>query len=78
MMLQIKYKTTYRILVIGGSESGKTNALLNIINHKLYTNKIYLCAKNPYESKKSTVDYKREDSVLKHCNYPKAFMEYSS
>ena len=37
--------------MIGGSESGKTNALLNIINHKLYTNKIYLCAKNPYERK---------------------------
>ena len=31
----------YKILIIGGSESGKTNALLNLINHKLYTDKIY-------------------------------------
>ena len=32
-----------RILIIGGSGSGKANALLNLIN------KIYLYAKNPYE-----------------------------
>ena len=38
----------YKILIIGGSESGKTNALLNLINHKLYTDKIYLYGKKPY------------------------------
>ena len=41
----------YRILIIGGSGSGKTNALLNLINNKPDIDKIYLYAKNPYESK---------------------------
>ena len=40
----------YRILIIGGSVSGKINALLNLINHNLYTDKIYLYAKDPYEA----------------------------
>ena len=31
----------YRILIIRGSGLGKTNALLKLINHKLYTDKIY-------------------------------------
>ena len=39
------------MLIDGGSTSGKTNALLNLINHKLYTDKIYLYAKNPYDVK---------------------------
>ena len=41
----------YRILIIGGSGSGKTNALLNLINHEPDIDKIYLYAKNPYEAK---------------------------
>ena len=45
----------YRILIIGGSGCGKTNALLNSINNqpdifKIYY-KIYLYAKDPYEAK---------------------------
>ena len=39
----------YRILIVGGSGSGKTNALLNLINHQLDTDKIYLYVKDPYE-----------------------------
>ena len=31
----------YRILIIGGSGSGKTNTLLNLISHQLNINKIY-------------------------------------
>lgn len=31
----------YKILMIGGFESGKTNALLNLINHQPDTDKIY-------------------------------------
>ena len=34
---------------IGGSESEKTNALLNLINNQLGIGKIYLPAKSPYE-----------------------------
>ena len=41
----------YRILITGGSESGKKNALLNLINHKLYTDEIYLYTKDPYKAK---------------------------
>ena len=32
----------YRILIVGGSGSGKTNALLNLINHGQNIDKIYL------------------------------------
>ena len=41
----------YRILVIGGSGSGKTNALLNLIKKQPDIDKIYLYAKDPYEAK---------------------------
>ena len=36
----------YRILIIGSSGSGKTNALLNLTNHEPDINKIYLYAKD--------------------------------
>ena len=35
----------YRILIVGGSGSGKTNALLNLINNQTDIDKIYLFAK---------------------------------
>ena len=41
----------YRILIIGGSGSGKTNALLNLINEQNDIDKIYLYAKNLSEPK---------------------------
>ena len=41
----------YRILIIGGSVSGKTNALLNLINNEPDIVKIYLYNKDPYEAK---------------------------
>ena len=41
----------YRILIIGGSGSGKTNALLNLINNQPHIDEIYLYAKGPYEKK---------------------------
>ena len=42
---------TYRILIIGGSGSGKTNALLYLTNHEPDTVKVYLYAKDAYEAK---------------------------
>ena len=36
----------YRILIIGGSGSGKTNSLLNLINEQDVIDKIYLYAKH--------------------------------
>ena len=41
----------YRILIIGGSGSGKTNLLSNLIENQPDIDKIYLYAKDPYESK---------------------------
>ena len=41
----------YRILIIGGSGSGKTNALLNLIDNKPDIDKIYLYGKDSYEAK---------------------------
>ena len=41
----------YRILIIGGSGSEKTNALLTLINNQPDIGKIYLCTKNPYGGK---------------------------
>ena len=41
----------YRILIIGSSGSGKTNALLNLIENQREIDKIYLYAKDPYEAK---------------------------
>ena len=41
----------YRILIIGGSISGKTNMLLNLINHQEDIDKIYLHIKDPSEIK---------------------------
>ena len=41
----------YRILITGGSGSGKTNVLLNLIKKQPDINKIYLYAGDPYEAK---------------------------
>ena len=41
----------YRILIIGGSGSGKTNVLLNLIENQPDIDKIHLYAKDPYEAK---------------------------
>ena len=41
----------YRILIIGGSGSGKTNALLNLINEQKDIDKIYSYARDLIESK---------------------------
>ena len=64
----------YRILIIGGSGSGKTNALLNLINNQPDIDKIYLYAKDPYEKKYQYLINKREKVGFNHFNDPKAFM----
>ena len=42
---------SYRILITGGSGSGKTNTLLNLINEQNDIDKIYLNAKDSDEPK---------------------------
>ena len=68
----------YSILIIRGSGSGKTNALLNLINNQLDIDKIYLYAKDLYEAKYQYLINKRENVGLDHFNDPKTFREYSS
>ena len=68
----------YRILIIRGSGSGKTNALLNLINDQPDIDKIYLYAKDLYEEKYQYLINKCEKVGLKHYNDPKAFIKYSN
>ena len=70
----------YRILIIGGSGSGKTNTLLNLINNQPDIDKVYLYANDPYEHKYQFLIKKRQIEIigLKHFNDPKAFIEYSN
>ena len=66
----------YRIVIIGSSGSGKTNALLNLIENQPGINKIYLYVKDLYETKYQYLINKRESVGLNHFNHPKAFIEY--
>ena len=68
----------YRILIIGGPGSGKTNALLNLINNQPDVGKKYLYAKDPYEAKHQYLINKRKQVGLDHFQDPRAFMEYSN
>ena len=64
----------YRILIIGGSVSGKTNTLLNLINNQPDIHKIYLHAKDPYEAKYKFLVNTRESTGLKHFSGPRSFI----
>ena len=68
----------YRILIIRGSGSGKTISLLNLINNQPDIDKIYLYAKDLYETKYQYLNNKREKVGLDHFDDRKAFMEYSN
>ena len=67
----------YRVLIVGGSGSGKTNPLLNLINNQILMKDTYI-AKDPYEAKYQYLINKREKVRLDHFKDPKAFMEYSN
>ena len=68
----------YRILIIGGSGSGKTNVLLNLIENQPDIDKRYLYAKDPYEAKYQYLINKKEGVGINHFKDPKAFFEYSN
>ena len=68
----------HRILFLGGSGSGKTNALLNLINNQPDIDKIYLYAKDPYEAKCQYLNNKRKKVGLDHFKDTQAFVEYSN
>ena len=56
----------YRILTIGGSGSGKTNTLLNLIKEQDDIDKIYLYAKNLSKPKYQLLIKNREDAGMRH------------
>ena len=68
----------YRILIIGGSGSGKTNTLLNLINEQNDINKIYLYARDLNKPKYKILIKKRKDAGIKHLNDPNAFIKCSN
>ena len=68
----------YRILIIGGSGSGKTNVLLNWIENQPDIDKIYLYAKDSHEAKYQYLINKREGVGIDHFNDLKAFIEDSN
>ena len=67
-----------RILVMGGSWSGKTNSLCDVANQQPGFDKIYLYTKHPYEVKYQFLINKRESTGSKHINDSKTFIEYSN
>ena len=65
-------------MIIGGSGSGKTNTLLNLIENQPDIDKIYLYAKDLYESKYQYLINKTESVGITHFKDPKAFIQYSN
>ena len=68
----------YRIIIFGGSVSGKTNALINLINEQKDIDKIYLYTGELSEPKYEYLIKKRQDVGIKHVNNLNAFIECSN
>ena len=67
----------YRILIIGGSGSGKTNLLLNLVKHlQIDIGKIYLYVKDPFEPKHQLRINGRENVGIKQIKNPVSFIDY--
>ena len=66
------------MLIIGGSGSGKTNALLNLISQHSGIDKVYLYAKDLSKPKYEFLVRKCESVGVKHCNDLNAFIECSN
>ena len=65
------------MLIIGPSDSGKTNVLLHLINNLHPIDEIYLYPKDIHEPKYEYLINKREQAGIKNVNNPHAFVEYS-
>ena len=68
----------YRILIIGGSRSGKINTLLNLIKEQVDIDKIYWYAKDLSEPKYEFLIKKCEYAWTKNLNNSNAFIECSN
>ena len=58
----------FKILIIGGSESGKTNVLISLISYQSDIDSFSLYAKDPYETKNQLLINKHKMVWLKLCN----------
>ena len=68
---------SYRILIIGGSRSGRTDVILNLIkHHRPNIDKIYLYIKDPVESKYQLLINRREKVGIENLKNPKTFTDY--
>ena len=67
----------HRVLKIGGSGSGKINALLNLISQQNDIDKIYLYAKDLCEPKYEFLIKKRENAVINQLNDSYALIDCS-
>ena len=65
----------YRILIIGGSGSGKIKTLLNLINEQNDIDKINLYARDLNEPKYNVLIKKHKNAGIKHLNDRNAFIE---
>ena len=65
-------------MILGGSRSGKTNTLLNLINEQHDIDKIYLYARDLNEPNNKTLIKKRKDAGIKQLNDLNAFIECSN
>ena len=68
----------HRILIIGVSGSGKTNALLNLLSQQDDIYKIYLYVQDLSEPRYEFLIKKREDVGIKYFNDPSAFIDCSN
>ena len=71
----------YRILINGGSGSGKTNMLLNLIKEQDKSDvidKIYLYARDLNKPKYQFLIETHEDAGIRDLNDPSTFIEYSN
>ena len=68
----------YRIFIIGGSGSGKTNTLLHLIREQNIIDKIYLYAEDLSEPKYEYLIKKSGNVETEHVGNSNAFIEYSN
>ena len=78
--MAIYSRSSYRTLIIWGSGSAKTDALVNLIKEQDnddLIDQIYLYAKDLNERKYQFLIKRREDVGIKHLKDSQAFIEYS-